>query len=170
MTYFETLSGVTDDFTRQRAAMVEPDYLLSYLNSRLQNANGTISKLKDEWGENSIQWGLMQLAGSQLAYFRSAVLIAKYYSLGVHRDEAGRATAVEYEKAFVNMLARAEHNARASARAARIATGNIPVQAKLAYQVGQHAREGTMDDKMHALQAYWSSSAYSQAAVMLARN
>ena len=170
VTYFETLSGVSDDITRQRAAMVEPDYLLSYLNSRLQNASGTVSKLKDEWGENSIQWGLMQLAGSQNAYFSSAVLIAKYYSLGVHRDEAGRATSLEYEKAFVNMLARAEHNARASARAARIATGNIPVQAKLAYQVGQHDREGTMDDKMHALQAYWSSSAFSQAAVMLARN
>jgi len=89
--------------------------------------------------------------GRELAYFDSAGLIAKYYSLGVHTDEAGKADKVEYAKAFDNMLATAERNARASARAARIATGAIPVQAKLAYQVAMVERGGELDEKLDAL-------------------
>jgi hypothetical protein len=68
------------------------------------------------------------------------------------------------------MLASAERSARASARAARIATGSIPVQAKLAYQQASIARAGDLHDKLDALSHYWTSSAYSQTAVMLARN
>jgi hypothetical protein len=127
--------------------------------------------MKTAWGENSPQWNLMALAGSQLAYYNSAELIAKYYSLGLKTDYVtGKANGVEHEKAFMNMLASAERSARASARAARIATGSIPVQAKLAYQQATIAREGDMSDKIDALSQYWMSSAYSQTAVMLARN
>ena len=56
------------------------------------------------------------------------------------------------------------------ARAARIATGTIPVQAKLAYQQASILREGDMSDKLDALSPFWMSSACSQTAVMLARN
>ena len=68
------------------------------------------------------------------------------------------------------MLASAERSARASARAARIATGGIPVQAKLAYQLAAVQREGDLSDKLLALASFWQSSAYSQTAVALARN
>nr|HEX4314418.1 S16 family serine protease [Kofleriaceae bacterium] len=167
--YFESLSGITDDTVRERAALIEPDYLVSYMASKLSDASGVPAELKQKWGENSLPWGLMSLAGSQMAYFRSAELIAKYYSLQVSHDAAGRPT-VEHEKAFMNELASAERSAREAARSARIATGAIPVQAKLAYQVAQLDREGSTEDKLHALEEYWASSAFSQAAVMLARN
>ena len=68
------------------------------------------------------------------------------------------------------MLPRAERNARASARAARIATGAIPVQAKLAYQLATVLRGGSLADKVDALAQFWTASAFSQTAVMLARN
>ena len=68
------------------------------------------------------------------------------------------------------MLISAERVARASARAARIATGAIPVQAKLAYQVASVQKDGDINDKLDALAGFWSSSAFSQTAVMLARN
>jgi hypothetical protein len=176
--YFETLlvepmaknAGVPMDSARNRISMIEPDYLTAYMLSKLQTSEGVLSKLKAEWGENSLQWNLMLLAGNELAYFKSAELVAKYYSLSVKADANGRFTGVQHEKAFISMLLSAERLARASARAARIATGAIPVQAKLAYQVANTQRDGDVNDKIDALAGYWSSTAFSQTAVMLARN
>jgi len=177
--YFETLLvepaakqfGMTLDQARVRIAMSEPNYLVSYMLSHLQQIDGIPKQMKELWGEKSPQWNLMMLAGSELAYYNSAELIAKYYSLGISTDyQTGRANSVQHEKAFMNMLASAERTARASARAARIATGSIPVQAKLAYQQATIAREGDLSDKIDALSQFWLSSAYSQTAVMLARN
>ena len=178
VTYFDNLlllplakqAGIPEDSARDRVMMMEPDYLIAYMTSHLSNAEGQIKELKETWGEKSLSWGLLTLAGSEMAYFNSAVLIAKYYSLGVHTDYTGHADRVEHEKAFINMLASAERSARASARAARIATGAIPVQSKLYYQAAVFGREGDTTDKMEALQNFWRSSAYSQTAVMLARN
>ncbi len=164
--YFESLANITDDMVRERAALIEPDYLVSYMTSKLSDANGVPAKLKEKWGENSLPWRLLTLAGSQMAYFRSAQLIAKYYSLAITHDHANRPT-VTHDKAFINMLASAERSARESARAARIATGSIPVQSKLAYQVAQLDREGSTEEKLQALEEYWASSSFSQAAVML---
>ncbi|MBA3541232.1 MAG: hypothetical protein H0T79_16595 [Deltaproteobacteria bacterium] len=178
ITYFDNLlllplakqAGIPEDQARERVATMEPDYLIAYMTSHLGNAEGAIKELKTEWTEKSIAWGLMSLAGSELAYYDSALLIAKYYSLGVHTDYTGRADRVEHEKAFINMLSSAERSARASARSARIATGAIPVQAKLYYQTATMNREGDLNDKLEALKNFWASSAYSQTAVMLARN
>ena len=75
-----------------------------------------------------------------------------------------------FESAFTNMLASAERNARANARAARIAAGAIPVQAKLAYEIASSLRDGDLNDKVEALGEFWTSSSFSQTAVMLARN
>lgn len=177
--YFDTLLleplaknyGVSIDAARMRLAMNEPDYLVAYMLSHLPTWDGLPQDLKKEWGESSLAWNLMSLAANELAYFVSAELIAKHYSLQVQTDFwSGGATSVEHEKAFANMLASAERTARASARAARIATGAIPVQAKLVYQTASVKKDGDVGDKIEALTAFWMSSAYSQTAVMLARN
>jgi len=177
--YFETLLvepaakqlGVPLDQARTQVALREPEYLVAYMLSRLQNVDGLPKQLKEQWGEHSPHWSLVSLAASELAYYGSAELVAKHYSLGLKTDPAsGRITGVAHDKAFMTMLAGAERSARASARAARIATGSIPVQAKLAYQQAQIAREGSIEDKLEALSQFWMSSAYSQTAVMLARN
>jgi hypothetical protein len=177
--YFDTLLiepmakqfGIPMDAARMRLSMSEPDYLVAYMLSHLPTWEGMPQDLKKEWGETSLAWNLMSLAANELAYFESAELIAKHYSLQVHTDYfSGKGSTVEHEKAFVNMLATAERTARASARAARIATGSIPVQAKLVYQMASVKREGDVNDKIEALAGYWMASAYSQTAVMLARN
>jgi hypothetical protein len=180
LTYFDTLlvhpyaeqAKISEDDARQQIAFREPDYLVALMGSRLAALDGAPQQLKAAWGEQSLPWGLLTLAGSQLAYLHAAELIAKYYSLGadVPDDGSGRVQKIEQEKAFANMLAVAERTARASARAARVATGSIPVQAKLAYQNGLVDRDGTLSDKLDALAQFWASSAYSQSAVMLARN
>jgi uncharacterized protein len=178
--YFDTLLiepmaksyGMPPDAVRSRLAMNEPDYLVAYMLSHMTNMDEGMPKdLKQDWGEGSLAWNLMSLAANELAYFVSAQLIAKHYSLQVHSDYfTGKGATVEHEKAFANMLESAEKTARASARAARIATGAIPVQAKLVYQMAAVKRGGDVGDKIDALVAYWMSSAYSQTAVMLARN
>lgn len=171
VTYFETLVGVKDDTTRNYVAAMEPDYLTAFISSNLAKMSGMPDTLKTEWGEDSLPWGLMTLASAQLAYFKASTLISKWYSLGVQNDWlTGRATSVEHEKAFMNMLATAERKARENARAASVAAGSIPVQARIAYQNARILREGDLADKLQALEAYWASSAYSQTAVMLARN
>lgn len=178
--YFETLlvqplaesAGIPLEQARNRLAMKEPNYLVAFVLSRMsQTSTGVLADLKKEWGDKSLQWNLMSLAGSELAYAKSAELVAKYYSLGVKTDGAtGRVNQVEHEKAFMTMLASAERASRANARAARIATGAIPIQAKLAYQLASAQRDGDTQDKIDALANYWTSSSFSQTAVMLARN
>jgi hypothetical protein len=112
----------------------------------------------------------LSLAGSELAFFNASELIAKYYSLGVHTDDNNKVDKIEFEQAFTNMLASAERNARANARAAKIAAGAVPVQAKLAYQIAAIERDGDLSEKVDALGEFWAASAFSQTAVMLARN
>lgn len=176
--YFDTLlvepmarqSGMPLDYVRNIVAMREPDYLVSLALSRLSDAEGLMGDLKKEWGEKSVYWGLMSLAGNELAYYKAGELIAKYYSLGIKTDYTGRVSGVEHEKAFQNMLTSAEKSSRASARAARIATGSIPIQSKLAYQTATVLREGDIDDKLQALAHFWSATAYANTAVALARN
>ena len=83
------------------------------MTSKLGTLDGTPKQLRDTWGEKSLPWGLLSLAGSELAYFHAAELIARYYSLDVQLDDARNVSGVEHEKAFTNMLATAERNARA---------------------------------------------------------
>jgi uncharacterized protein len=161
---------ISADAARQRFALVEPDYLVAFTTAKLADDAGLPQELKTAWGEHSLAWGLLSLAGSQLAYFDASALIAKSYSLGVHTDDNSKVDKIEYEQAFTNMLASAERNARANARAARIAAGAIPIQAKLAYQLAIVERAGDLTDKIDALTEFWAASAFSQTAVMLARN
>jgi uncharacterized protein len=171
VTYFETLVGVKDDQTRMYAMSMEPDYLTAYISANIGKMRGAPETLKEEWGENSLPWGLMALSAAQQGYFKASALISKYYSLNVQNDWlTGRPQTVEHEKAFIHMLSVAERKARENARAARVATGAIPVQARIAYQNARVLREGDLADKLAALEAFWQSSAYSQTAVMLARN
>ncbi len=178
VTYFDTMvidplaksAGLSEDEARNRFSTVEPDYLVAYLMTKLADGDALAKKLKAAWGEHSLAWGLMSLASSELAYYDSAELIAKYYSLGIHTDDNNKVDKIEFEQAFTNMLASAERNARASARAAKIAAGAIPVQAKLAYQVATLERDGDLNDRVDALGQFWAASAFSQTAVMLARN
>lgn len=178
VTYFDTMvieelaksASMKVDEARNRFSTVEPDYLVAYLMSKLNDTDGLPKELKTAWGEKSLAWGLMSLAASELAYYDASELIAKYYSLGVHTDDSNQIDKIEFEQAFTRMLASAETHALANARAAKIAAGAVPIQAKLAYQIAALEKTGTLEEKVDALGEFWASSAFSQTAVMLARN
>jgi hypothetical protein len=161
----DALLALEDDEARARFAVAEPDYLIAHEIPKLD-----LESLRSSWGESSAAWTLLRLAGSELAYADAAGLIAKYGSLGAHVDDTGTIDKLAHDQALAHMLAAAERTARASARAARIATGAIPVQAKLAYQLAVAERNGDLADQLDALAEFWAASAFSETAVMLARN
>ncbi len=160
-------AGIADDVMRRRVASVEPDYLLADTLSRAP-AGGLPRELATSWGEGSAAWSFLTLAGSMVASHSAALLIAKYDALAVHIGDSGRVDAVDHPEAFRNLLANAKRRVRANARAARIATGAIPVQAKLAYQLAGVEETGSIDDQLDALAELWTASAFCQVAVMLA--
>lgn len=161
-------AGIAEDVTRRRVASVEPDYLIADTLSRTPD-DSLLRDLVASWGEGSVSGSLLTLAGHTMAYQSAAFLIAKYDSLAVHVDDTGKIDAVRHAEAFRNLLANARRSARASARAARIATGAIPVQARLAYQFAAVEEAGSIDDQINALAELWTASAFCQVAVMLAR-
>ena len=162
-------SQITEDAARQRIASDEPDYVLADALSR-SPAGGPLHELAVAWGEDSTRAALLWLAGREIAYHNAALLIAKYDSLAAHVDHSGRIDAVAHGTAVRNLVANARRAARAAARAARIATGAIPAQARLAYQLADINKTITLDNQLDALGQLWRSTAFSQLAVMLARN
>lgn len=159
------------DQAKIKFAGFEPDYLVALMAGQVSGMGGLPEQLKAEWKEASIAWGLFSLAASELSFFRTSMLISKWYSLGVQNDSiSGRPRSVEHEKAFIHMLTFAEQRARENARAALVATGEIPIQSRLRYQQAKVLREGDLADKLSALEGFWAASVYAQTAVMLARN
>ena len=161
--------GVPPDTVRVRLALSEPDTVVAHVLSNLPDGGGLPRDLQQAWGEGSRAWSLLSLAAGELAYVASAELLAKHAALEVRADPtAGGKVAAAYEPALGSLIERAERTARVNARAARIATGGIPVAARLAYQ--QAGARRAAGDRLAALAAYWRASAYAQTAVMLARS
>src|SRR5262249_58634748 len=102
--YFDTLlvqpyaakMHLGEDEAKERIAIYEPDYLVAMMAAKLPTLDGLPKQLKEQWGETSLPWGLLSLAGSELAYFHAAELIAKYYSLDVTTNDAGQIASVAH--------------------------------------------------------------------------
>ncbi|PIE20132.1 MAG: hypothetical protein CSA66_01300 [Proteobacteria bacterium] len=160
LTYFETTTlaevarhhGVSVE--RVQAAFQD----VSYRHAR-KDPRAFEAILAKHLAEDSRVLQAMKLAAAFSAYVATAVLIAKYYSLGFETDVAGAVTGVRRMSALDAMLERAEVKARAHAARARAITGAVPIASRIAYQIGRasHA-EGGLDDKVEALEQYWRSS------------
>jgi len=159
---------ITAAAARQRVANGEPDYLLASFLSRLPSSSLS-PELAAPAGDPAA-CPRLTLAIHELASRHAWLLITKYDSLAVHTDDTGKIDAVGHPAALRSLLASAKRTARANARAARIATGAIPLSAKLAYQIATVEETGNLDDQISALGELWAASAFSQTAVMLARN
>jgi hypothetical protein len=162
-------AGIPADAARWRVAAIEPDYLIADQLVR-GAAGGLPHDIAAAWGAGSLGAGLLALAASRAAYHSAALVIARYDALGVHSDDTGRIASVNHPQAFRALVASAERAARAAARAAQVATGAIPVQARLAYQVAVIETAGGPDDQLDALAELWTATAFSEAAVSLARS
>lgn len=154
-------SGLTVDDARVRVAATEPKYVIAYALSR-------IDQMVESERENnpSLTLDLLLLAATERAYLDSVQLATKLYAL----DESRYANKADREAALARMLDGAERATRMHARAALVATGDIPIQSKLSYQLAGALRDGDFEEKVHALVSYWAAASYAQTTVMLARN
>jgi uncharacterized protein len=112
---------------------------------------------------------LASLAASLNVYMTSSVLVAKEYSLGVSVQGDGTLK-VSQDKALASMLELAEQKAREAAAQAKAAVGAVPISAQSDYLFARARREGDVEAKVAALEAFWKSSVESQLAVALARS
>ena len=148
----------------------EPGYLVALIGANVTTMDGLPSALKTAWGEDSIAWALFTLTAGELSFGETSSLITEYYSLQTELGLDGRVVSVAHPAALDNMLAWAERRTREYARAAQVATGSVPVQTQLYYQIAAQQQTGDLPDKLSALSTYWTAMQFAQTAVMLARN
>ena len=112
---------------------------------------------KDVWQEP--QKSYMTLGGSLNAWANSAVLVAKYYSLGATTDRDGNVTGFSRERSLVDMLSLSERRAE---ELTGVVPDEKPVPALYYFENARYYREGEQEDKLVALNYYWQSAAESE--------
>jgi len=113
---------------------------------------------------------MVRLAGSLSAYVDAAVLIAKYYSLEAVTNDSGDVQSLGRGHVLPRMLELAEVKARIHAARAKKHGGEVPVAARLAYQIGRSWQDApSIPARIEALQQFWRASMLSQMAVLLKR-
>lgn len=166
--YVEQLLVAGGSETRVPIARVAPRFVVAQAASRLAAFAGA-PKHEPPWDAQSLPGSMLSLAAGELALSGSAALIATYHAPRAAPKTAQRSVPAD-GKALASTLANAERAARAHARAARIATGAVPLQAKLAYQLATAVKPATRAERLDALAQLWTASLYSQLAIALARN
>jgi hypothetical protein len=113
---------------------------------------------------------MVRLAEALSAYVDAAFLIAKYYSLDATTAPDGSIIKLGRETVLTRMLELAEVKSRIHAARALKETGEVPVAARLAYQIGRSWQGApSASARLQALQQYWRASMLSQLAVLLRR-
>lgn|GEM_PF-893798 len=109
---------------------------------------------------------LRRLAAARMAFLGGASLLNKWHSLGAHKISADDdSVTIENRRALSAQLDRARSNALEAAGRAKAEVGFIPTAARLEFQNANATREGSDNDKLDALEAYWSSIFWSEFAV-----
>ena len=106
------------------------------------------------------------LGGALNSYVLSAGLVAKYYSLDAQLDKEMNVVDVGNQRAMINMLDFAEKRSKELIGLA-VASGAEPVPAVFNFDRGKVAREGDVEEKLNALNNYWTASLQSQIVAML---
>jgi hypothetical protein len=113
---------------------------------------------------------LAELAAARRAHLEAWTGLARRELLGLERHpKSGAITAARNPKALERLLELADDAARRRARAAQVAAGAIPVTARLLYQAARSLRDGTVTEKLEALELYWRSGWLSELAVTVSR-
>lgn len=162
--------GLPLDAAKTRFASREPGYLVALIGANVTTMDGLPAALKQTWGEDSIAWALFTLTAAELSFGETSSLISEYYSLQTELGLDGDVVSVAHPEALAHMLTWAERRTREYARAAQVATGTIPVQTQLHYQLAEQQKTGSVRDQLDALSTYWTAMQFAQTAVMLARN
>jgi len=152
-------AGITHDAARRRIAAAFPEYLLANpAPGPPPDAAADPAPAADE-----PEPGWLALTGAQTALQAAALLLVRQ-ALGTADLEIASEPAPQVVRA---QIAGAERAARAAAHAAAIAAGEIPLQARLAYQRAMLPDDA--DGPIDVLAALWRATEFSETAVTLAR-
>ncbi|HVV83866.1 MAG TPA: hypothetical protein VHE35_12410, partial [Kofleriaceae bacterium] len=163
--------GLPLEVARVRLAAVERDYQVVLMTAGLAEPSASTDPLRAAWGDTSTTWALFRLAATGSLEARIAVLLSRHTSLGVTLDDTtGEPIAIAQHDALAPLLAAAGRRAREQAMAARVATGSIPAQTRLHYQVARALAGGDLADRLDALAELWTATRFAETAAMLARN
>lgn len=163
LAYFDALitdqvaqaNNLSADEARVVFANREPDYYLARKANMLSEYTGGAAQ--------SDGAKLMRFAAAQLAYLGGATLVNKWYSLSASLDKDGKLV-LDNRRALTAQLELARRSAREAATRAKASAGFVPAAARLAYQTGNALREGSDEDKLQSLSAYWQATFWSEIA------
>ena len=145
-------AGVDKQTAKAQFAANDEDYLIAMRASNIagvprEDANGN----------------MLRLAAGSMAFLKGASLVNKYYSLGGRPDATGELV-LSNRKALSAQLDLARQLAREAAAKAKQAVGFVPIASRMAYQLGVARREGSDEDKLMALEAFWEAAFWSELA------
>ena len=140
--YFQVLVGL-DDSSSPGFAFVEPRWATASMGTDLA------AMLADR--EGATERVVAVAAGGQ-AYLSAAALQNKYYSLEYKDGVIGR------RPALTAQMTAARDNAMAAAADVQRLTGKVPSRIVMEFAQAEELREGSDDDKIDALSAYWRAS------------
>lgn len=140
--YFQALIGL-DDASSAGFAFVEPAWATA-------SAGTTLAANLAENPAPAVQ--LVAIASGAHAYLQSAALQNKYYALGYKDGAIVRRVALTAE------MAAARETALAAIARVKTQTTKVPSRVVTEFQLGEQLREGSDDDKIEALSAYWRAS------------
>lgn len=141
-TYFQSLVGL-DEAASSAFSFVEPSWATASMGTAMSagfaNTDTDIGRI-------------IALAAGAEAWLSSSALQNKYYALEYKGGVIGR------RPALTAQLAAARDNALIAAAAMRDATGVMPQRIVTEFTRAEELREGSDDDKIDALSAYWRAS------------
>lgn len=161
--YFDAL--ITDEVAKARGIPTEEAQAIIASREMDYQLGRKANSLSEYTGKSGVTDGvkLMRLAAASGAYLTGGKLVNKWYSLGGSFDKDGNVQ-LENRRALTAQLDLARKNAREAAARAKAAGGFVPTAARLAFQSANAQREGSDDDKLSALTAYWTSTFWSELA------
>ncbi|MCJ7439008.1 MAG: hypothetical protein MUP97_14760 [Acidimicrobiia bacterium] len=144
VTPLATENGVSDDVARSALAQQDFDYGLAL------NGSQTIGAAIDQFVKDKTSAAYADLGGATLLYARSAMLLAKYYSLQAKTDENGDIVAVRHEQALTNALEIGQDQAAGAISMLR-SKKTDPALPASQFEVAGVEREGDLNQKFEAL-------------------
>jgi predicted S18 family serine protease len=156
LAYFDAL--ITEDIAKEQGASAEA----VRRNVENKEFGYLLAEQARVIAEGKTPNDMVRLAAAAEAYLTGASLVNKYYSLE-GREEKGKLV-LGAKKALTAQLDQSRKRAREAAARAKAGAGFVPLLSKLEFSRAMAMREGTDQDKLEALQAFWESAFWSELA------
>lgn len=170
LSYFEAVlldgqaeaQGVSAGVLHQAAAA-------KFMEYRIARTTSAIALGADSLVEPPVIARVLELAAGAESYLEAAGLVNKLYSLDASLGEDGR-WRVGQKQAFEHQLRLARDRAKGAAARAQRAVGAVPSATRWYFALGEARAEGDDDDRLLALENYWTATVLADLATSLTQS